>query len=43
MDTIDGLIKDLNKKFKTNSQEQAVTKGNVHDYLGININYSNNE
>ena len=43
MDTIDGLIKDLNQKFKTNFQELAVTKGKVHDYLGINIDYSNNE
>ena len=43
MDTIDGLIKDLNKKFKTNFQELAVTKGKVHDYLGINIDYSNKE
>ena len=42
MDTIDGLIKDLNQKFKTNFQELAVTKGKVHDYLGINIDYSNN-
>ena len=41
METIDGLIKDLNQKFKTNFQELAVTKGKVHNYLGININYSN--
>ena len=43
MDTIVRLIKDLNQKFKTNFQELAVTKGKVHDYLGINIDYSNNE
>ena len=43
MDTIDRLIKDLNQKFKTNFQELAITKGKVHDYLGINIDYSNNE
>ena len=43
MDTIDRLIKDLNEKFKTNFQELAVTKGKVYDYLGINIDYSNNE
>ena len=43
MDTIDGLIKDLSQKFKTNFQELTVTKGKVHDYLGINIDYSNNE
>ena len=41
METIEGLIKDLNHKFKTNFQELAVTKGKVHDYLGINIDYSN--
>ena len=39
--TIDGLIKDLNNKFKTNIQKLAVIKGKVHDYLGINIDYSN--
>ena len=43
METIEGLIKDLNHKFKTNFQELAVTKGKVHDYLGINIDYSNND
>ena len=43
MGTIDGLIKDLNQKLKTNFQELAVTKGKVHDYLGINIDYSSNE
>ena len=43
MNTIDGLIKDLNKKFKTNFQELVVTKGKVCDYLGINIDYNNKE
>ena len=43
MSTIDGLIKDLNNKFKTNFQELVVTKWNVHDYLGINIDYTNKE
>ena len=43
MDATDGLIKDLNKKFKTNFQELAVTKGKIHDYIGINIDYSNNK
>ena len=42
MGEIDKLIKDLNNKFRTNFQELAVNKGKVHDYLGININYSNN-
>ena len=34
MNTIDGLIKDLNNKFKTNFRELVITKGKVHDYLG---------
>ena len=42
MEEIDKLIDDLNKKFKTNFQELAVNKGKVHDYLGININYTHN-
>ena len=41
--TIDDLIKDLNNKFKTNFPELAVTKGDIHNYLGIKINYSNKE
>ena len=42
MGEIDKLIEDLNNKFRTNFQELAVNKGKVHDYLGINIDYSNN-
>lgn len=42
MGKIDKLIEDLNNKFRTNFQELAVNKGKVHDYLGINIDYSNN-
>ena len=42
MEEIDKLIEDLNNKFRTNFQELAVNKGKVHDYLGINIDYSNN-
>ena len=43
MSTIDGLIKGLNNKFKTNFQELTGTKGKTDNYLGININYSNKE
>ena len=43
MSTIDGLIKDLNNKFKTNFQKLTVTKRKIHDSLGININYSNKD
>ena len=42
MGEIDKLIEDLNSKFRTNFQELTVNKGEVHDYLGINIDYSNN-
>lgn len=38
---IEGLIKDLCDTFKTNFQELAVCQGKVHNYLGINIDYSN--
>ena len=43
MEEIDKLINDLNDKFRTNFQELAVNKGKVHDYLGINIDYSNSD
>ena len=42
MGEIDKLIKNLNNKFRTNFQELAANKEKVHDYLGINIDYSNN-
>lgn len=38
---IDKLVTNLNKKFKTNFNKLSVCKGKVHDYLGINIDYSN--
>ena len=41
MGEIDKLIKDPNNKFRTNFQELVANKGNIHDYLGINIDYSN--
>ena len=34
---------DLNEKFKTKFNELTVCKGKVHDYLGINTDYSNND
>ena len=43
MSVIDGLIKNLNNKFETYFQELAVTKGKIHNYIDININYSNKD
>ena len=43
MSMIDGSTKDLNNIFKTNFQESVMNKGNVHDYLGITIIYSNKD
>ena len=43
MEEIDKLIDDLNEKFRTNFQQLAVNKGKVHDYLGINIDYTNSD
>ena len=39
---IDNLVRNLNDKFKTMFKELTICKGKVHDYLGINIDYSNN-
>ena len=38
---IDNLVHNLNDKFKMKFKELTVCKGKVHDYLGINIDYSN--
>ena len=40
---IDNLVHDFNQKFKTKFNELNVCKGKFHDYLGINIDYSNDE
>ena len=34
------LIHNLNQAFKTNFKELIIHKGKVHDYLGINIDYT---
>ena len=39
--TIDDLVHDLNAKLKTKFNELTVYKGKVHNYLGLNIDYSN--
>ena len=40
-EAIDELIKDLYDVFKTKFNSLTVTKGKVHNYLGINIDYGN--
>ena len=42
-EAIDRLINDLNNAFKTKFNMLTVNKGKVHDYVGINIDYSNEE
>ena len=37
------LVNDLNYKFKTRFNKLSVFKGNMHDYLGINIDYTNKD
>ena len=39
---INDLVHDLNEKFKTKFNELTVCKGKVHNYLGVNIDSSNN-
>ena len=38
---IENLVHDLNEKFKMKFNKLTVCKGKVHNYLGINIDYSN--
>jgi hypothetical protein len=37
---IDSVLSDLNNKFGTSKKPLAATTGNIHDYLGITIDYS---
>ena len=37
---LDDLVKKLNKVFRRNKEELAKTKGDIHDYLGITIDFS---
>ena len=37
---LDKMMHIINQKFKMEKQELTVTNGNVHDYLGITINFS---
>jgi len=37
---IDSVLKDLNNKFGTTKKPLAATTGDIHDYLGITIDYS---
>ena len=38
---INDLVHDLNEKFKTKFNKLTICRGKVHDYLGVNIDYSN--
>jgi hypothetical protein len=38
---IDDVLADLNNKFGTNKKLLSATTGEIHDYLGITIDYSN--
>jgi hypothetical protein len=38
---IDNVLSDLNNKFGTSKKPLAATTGDVHDYLGLTIDYSN--
>ena len=37
---LDNLVKDLNNVFRTNKKKMAKTKGNIHKYLGLTIDFS---
>lgn len=41
MKAINNMVLDLNNEFKTKFNKLTICKGKVHDYLGINIDYSN--
>jgi hypothetical protein len=38
--TIDSVLKDLNNTFGTSKKPLAATAGDIHDYLGLTIDYS---
>ena len=38
---LEDVIDMLNNKFRTKTQELSVTRGTVHDYLGLTIDYTN--
>jgi hypothetical protein len=40
---IDSVLSDLNKKFGTSKKPLSATTGEVHDYLGITIDYSEHD
>jgi hypothetical protein len=40
LSVIDSVLNDLNNKFGTSKKPLAATTGEVHDYLGITIDYS---
>ena len=37
---LDDLVKQLNHVFRASKKELAETKGNIHKYLGLTINFS---
>ena len=39
-EVLDSLVKDLNNVFRTKKKELAETKGDIHEYLGLTINFS---
>ena len=36
---LDDLVNKLNDVFRTNKKELAETKGDIHEYLGLTINF----
>ena len=40
---IDNLVHNLNEKFKMKFNKLTVCKGKVHNYLSVNIDYSNKD
>ena len=39
-DVLDSLVRDLNNVFRTSKKELAETKGEIHEYLGLTIDFS---
>ena len=37
---LDDLVKELNNVFRTSKKELAETKGDIHEYLGLTIDFS---
>ena len=37
---LDKVVRELNDVFRTSKKELAETKGNVHEYLGLTIDFS---